>query len=457
MKKLLIGTAVVALGFGLAAPASAQVKLDLAGHFKGYTTWVDQDTASDVVATAALESEDERSFDILRETEVHFTGETTLDNGLTVGFHAEADMDGNGAGEEFDIDEAYAYFSGAWGRVNFGQEDGAAYLLQVAAPSADSNLDGIRQYVQPVNYGIMTNVGTDVIPGNVDQVTLDDLITAGFASLGANAVIVDADGTDTATANDILLGANSGSLPAINTVFDYDQAISGTADKFTYLTPVFNGFQAGFSYTPEIAASTGLGGNRDDDTEAAYGDAWDVSARYEGQFGELGLAVGAGYSHASLESDDRTPAALGANEVLFYQDVDASGTFTAGDGIVATLDDREAWNVGLDLNWGPFGIGGVYTEDDNGVSGDALESETWVLGVDYTTGPFKLGASYYERDHDGVVALETDRWTGGVTYTYGPGMTFRGSISYIELDEGNGFVSDSSEATSVLLGTQIDF
>ena len=59
MKKLLIGTAVVALGFGLAAPASAQVKLDLAGHFKGYTTWVDQDTSADDPATAAIESEDE--------------------------------------------------------------------------------------------------------------------------------------------------------------------------------------------------------------------------------------------------------------------------------------------------------------------------------------------------------------------------------------------------------------
>jgi hypothetical protein len=46
------------------------------------------------------------------------------------------------------VDETYAYFQGDWGRVNLGSEDGAAYLLQVAAPSADSNIDGLRVYIQ---------------------------------------------------------------------------------------------------------------------------------------------------------------------------------------------------------------------------------------------------------------------------------------------------------------------
>ena len=35
-----------------------------------------------------------------------------------------------------------------------------AYLLQVSAPSADENIDGIRQYVQPVNYGAEFNAAT---------------------------------------------------------------------------------------------------------------------------------------------------------------------------------------------------------------------------------------------------------------------------------------------------------
>src|SRR5439155_7667047 len=138
MRKLLMCSAAIALGLAVAAPAKADgIKLDLAGHFKGYVTWLSQDTPPGV---------SERHFDILRETEIHFTGETTLDNGLTVGVHHEADLDNEYAGgtDYFATEESYAYFSGAWGRVNFGKEDGANYLLQVAAPSADENYDGLR-------------------------------------------------------------------------------------------------------------------------------------------------------------------------------------------------------------------------------------------------------------------------------------------------------------------------
>src|ERR1017187_10040835 len=150
MKKLLMCSAAVALGLAVAHPAKADgIKLDLAGHFKGYVTWENQDTETGA---------SERHLDILRETEIHFTGETTLDNGLTVGVHHEADIDQQkqdwAAPASFDTfltEESYAYFSGDWGRVNFGKEDGANYLPQVAAPSADENFDGLRQYINPLN------------------------------------------------------------------------------------------------------------------------------------------------------------------------------------------------------------------------------------------------------------------------------------------------------------------
>ena len=85
MKKLLMCSAACVLGLAVAGPAKADgIKLDLAGHFKGYVTWESQDTAPGT---------NEQHVDILRETEIHFTGETTLDNGLTVGVHHEADID----------------------------------------------------------------------------------------------------------------------------------------------------------------------------------------------------------------------------------------------------------------------------------------------------------------------------------------------------------------------------
>src|SRR5687768_16582087 len=209
MKKLLLTSALVGGLAFVASPAMAEVDLGLGGHFKGYVTWHDQDEAAGA---------DVREFDIIRETEIHFTGETTLDNGLTVGFHAETEADGYaGGGDSLDVEESYAYFAGNWGRVNFGSEDGANYLLQVAAPAADSNIDGIRQYVNPLNYA-----------------AFEIAALAGFTNI------------------------------------DYAADASGYADKLTYISPVFNGFQAGFSYTPDVGAGASRTfGNTLDDVEDA--------------------------------------------------------------------------------------------------------------------------------------------------------------------------------------------
>mgnify|MGYP000876632759 CR=1 FL=1 len=499
MKKLLLGSAAVAVGaIVFSSPAFAQgLNLGIQGHTKLYTGWLDQDTTADSqfderggIAAVDNTSEDERSFDILRETEVHFTGETTLDNGLSVGVHIEADIDG-ATGENFSTEEAYAFFSGAWGRVNFGREDGAGYLLQVAAPSADSNIDGIRQYVQPVNYSIMGHYDSvrdlpaigGVPQNNFHDISAKSLFTGINANTGArfqaDDLFIDLDndelgsglalvaGTIAATAadvGDIRLGDGGAALltngaPALFS-FDYDMAVSGTSNKLTYLTPVFNGFQLGASYTPEIGNSRDfLTGNNDDDSYMEYGDVWEIAARYEGQFDQVGITLGAGYVHAELESsNDNTGGGVNDDDdSLFYQDVNGNGTFEAAtDRVLARFDDREAWNVGIDLDWGPFGLGAAYTEDNMGATG-GLDRETWVVGLDYTTGPFKLGASYLNTDQEvATMEIETDRWTGGVVYTYGPGMTFRGSISYIEHEGFAGDVGDT-DATSVLLGTQINF
>lgn len=400
MKKLLVGTAAVALGLGLAAPAHAAndgLKLGVGGYFMGYVSWLDQDENVDVDADGS--NEDVRAIDIERETEVHLTGETTLDNGLTVGMHFEMEADGDGAGaggDSFDVEESYAYFSGAWGRVNFGAEDGAAFLLQVAAPSADANIDGIRQQVQPVK-----------------QAALD---TGVFAAAPG--------------------------VFALNVRFDYDNAMARSDNKLTYMTPVFNGFQFGVSYTPDLGSATNswTPGNNFDDQQGDLGTVLEAAGRYEGQLGDVGIAFGGGYSHANLEDE-------------------AAG---------ADTDDRTIWDAGIDLNWGAFGLGGAYLHDDHGRDLDSDET-VWTVGVDYTTGPFKLGASYYDntQELDGPVGAansgdyESDRWMAGVTYTYGPGMTFRGSVGFQNYEVPAALVpapdSNDEDATFVMLGTQINF
>ena len=356
MKKLLLTTAACGVAFA-ATPASAQVELEVGGYTKMYGAYSDQDeNVGDV-----------KDFDVIRNTEVHFGGETTLDNGLTVGFHSEFAADGGS--DSFATDESYLYFSGNWGRVNLGDEDGAGYLLQVAAPSADGNIDGIRQFVSPVNYTVLGLAATPAITAQ-----------------------------------------NGGGV-------DYDMDPTGKATKVTYLSPILNGFQVGGSYSPDSDAATENGIGRDD--LGAIEDTYEVAVRYEGQFNNVGVITGAGYSFGE------------------------EGTST---------DDREAWNAGLDLDIGAFGLGAVYTEDNYTTDND---EETIVVGADYTTGPFKLGASYLTQEETaGVAGLDTDRYSGGVTYTYGPGMTFRGSIGYIEHDVAG---ADDVDATYVTLGTQVNF
>ena len=351
MKKLLLGSAAIA-GLVLAsAPAAAQMELTIGGHSKNYVGWLDQDEAAG--------GDNVNEFDMVRETELHFNGESTLDNGLTFGFQIETEMDGGDAA----VEESYIYMSGTWGRVNLGSEDGAAYLLQVSAPSADSNIDGIRQYIQPVNYD---------------------------AFFGTPA------GTNT------------------NLVQDYAQDQAGYAEKITYLSPNYNGFQFGASVTPDAGddqSPTGITGFNTD-TVGALDDVYEVAARYEGVMSNFGYALGAGYTDA---------------------------------------DSDNAWNVGLDIDSGPFGIGAVYTDAESALASQGVDQEQIVVGADYTTGPFKFGASYFNEDGDNN--FEVDRYTGGVIYTAGPGLSFRGSVSQLEV-EGTGF---DQEATSVMGGVQINF
>lgn len=361
MKKLMLSAAVAALALS-AAPAMAQdesgVKLNFGGAFNGYVNYTNEDGDFSTAAGA----QEPRTFDILRETELLVGGETTLDNGLTVGANLLADVD---AGEDFALDETYAYFSGTWGRVNFGDEDGAAYLLQVAAPSADENVDGIRPDINPFN---------------------------GLASI------------------------------------NYANSVADDADKITYLTPVFSGFQAGLTYTPTAVAngslaSRGSAGNSLDGG-AELEDIYEVAVRYEGEMSGVGLALGAGYTAGSQETD------------------------------TVANDDFKEWNVGADANLGAFGLGVVYTENNNANTTED-KNETMVVGADYTTGAYKLGASYLNNDENLGADSETDRYAVGAQYQYGPGMSFRGTVSYYETDAVG--TANDTDGTAVTVGTQINF
>jgi len=372
MKKLLLGATAIA-GFAFtAAPAHADgLSVDLGGFYRGYAVYADLD--QDAAAASV------RDFDLRHDSEIYFTGETTLDSGLTVGFHSETDL-GDASGTDRQ-NELYAYFSGSWGRVNFGKEDGAQYLLQVAAPSTDSNVDGLRTYVQ------------------------------GYADPAAGVDDWDLSGTQSSR-------------------LDYDMNMAQSAQKITYLTPKFNGFQAGFTYAPELTDGekglNAIGAMATDEDANDFDEVLEVGARWDGEFEGVAVSFGAGYGRASNEDDS-----------------------------AVADDDRKQWNTAFNLGYEAFSFGAAYATDNHGQSQDR-DQDTWVVGLGWDNGPYHAAVSYYDTEFETGVNTETkvDRVAVGGTYAFGPGMSFRGTVAFgdVENDTGN-----DNDFTQVTLGTDINF
>lgn len=375
MKKLLLATAAFAL---LAPAAHAEIKLDLGGYFKGYAGYSNNDAGSNGTPGAEF-----RKFDIKRKSQVFFTGETTLDNGLTVGYNGQLIQDNNvnygTASADAQVEQSYLYFSGNWGRVNLGRENGAAYLLQVSAPSADANLDG-----QDIDFSFFNIDSTANVRHDYKQA-----------------------------------GPRAGALT------NQDQQYS---DKITYLTPKFNGFQAGVSYTPSYdtkGRDSYFGGTVDNGTDLE--NLMEAAARYDGEFSGVGVHAGAGYTTASQETD------------------------------TVANDDFKQWNAGLKLTMDAFGLGAAYIHDNGAVANDG-DNRTWVVGGDYTYGAYTFGVSYLDSKGEegaGVADSNYDRWTVGAAYTFGPGMKFNGSVGFHDLDATA--ASADNKATVVAVGTDIQF
>lgn len=106
MKKILVASsALVAVAFAGQASASEKIKLSVGGYTEQWIGAADQDSGKE--SYNALQS----------DTEIHFKGSTTLDNGIEVGatieFEAEGEANNN-------TDEQYLYVNGGFGQIKLG-------------------------------------------------------------------------------------------------------------------------------------------------------------------------------------------------------------------------------------------------------------------------------------------------------------------------------------------------
>ena len=442
MKKLLLVSTAIAGVAMMSSPASAALKMDLGGYFDGYGVYADNHPP---VGT------DLHKYGIRRDSDVFVNGEATLDNGLTIGAHTDIDVGNNNltgtanAGTPtVTLNQEYAYGSGGWGRVNLGVSDGAAYLLQVAAPSADSNIDGIRTNIQALNPAANTQ----------------DARLAGLLGDNGNSVT--------------LFGASTGGD------LGYAQDNFRQTDRITYLTPKFNGFQGGVSFAPQpgITSATGTMPLTDppvgpDSAAATFKNIWEAAARWDGEFQGVAGSLGAGYSGSSLDGTVAAPT-----DVTDYN----------------ITNGVKTWNVGANVAWSGFSLGALYKESKvteqtradvtagaATVTGDAKD-KTYDVGLGYDNGPYHLGASYlHDKTEDPLMGLSTTgnwnpgqnfletRYTLGGGYTYGPGMTFRGSVAWGKFNNSSvagagvaeagapAAVNASNRYDQVAIGTDIQF
>src|SRR6185437_14626404 len=127
MKKVLLATTALAAAGLFAGEAFAQapaisstggpLRLGIGGYFQAYGVLGFQ--SSDPGQPGAHT----RNYDLKREAEVWFTGETKFDNGLIVG--AQVELEASTCSDQ--IDESYLWFAGNWGRVLLGSTNAAAY------------------------------------------------------------------------------------------------------------------------------------------------------------------------------------------------------------------------------------------------------------------------------------------------------------------------------------------
>ena len=327
--RLLGTTALVAAGVLAASPASAQgIKLGIGGFMHNFMGF------GDVDGNDAAGDDDFNPTNFFSEGEVWFLGEFTADNGITFGANIQLE---SFQSDPDQIDENYGYAEGSFGRLLFGSENTAAYLMQYSAP----------------NIGLAINSGwvTDFIP--------DPGVSGLFRSPGGSTFV----------------------------------DIGNDENRLTYFTPRFFGFQFGASYTPTIDGS-GDGANTpaNEDTETRNGIS--LGANYVNSFGGWDFALAGGFQTAErgdeVSGGDNEPSdtiytfSTGTNISYAGFTVGGSGAVELGGGPAA----GRSFDGGISYSIGPWSVGASYF--NSVVKGKAGRNEGMQAiagGVEYALAP----------------------------------------------------------------------
>ena len=218
--------------------------------------------------------------------------------------------------------------------------------------------------------------------------------------------------------------------------------ISGDAEKLTYFTPRIAGIQLGLSYTPDNCEENSAGGDsgfacggsysgfQSEETPGQQSESIEIGVNYVNSFGDVDIGAYAGYAAGDLEVSD--PAA----------------------------EDQNQWGLGFEVGYAGFTFGAEYKEDDQGSSGRNTDRTDWAVGLAYGQGPWTVGVQYVNaevEEGDGLGEDETEGFQVGGTYNLGPGVLLTGGVTIWDVRDNLDDPASENDATSVIIGTIIEF
>jgi hypothetical protein len=340
MKKILLGTsALIGAATLLSGAALADDPKVTVGGFNTFEAGYTESDFDNNLRNRAFRN----------NTELHFNIAGKTGAGLNYGaeIDLQADIDGAGSssassgqtGGGLNARRTYGWLGGdAWGHVEMGSNDGVARTMKVDATNiarATGGIDGDWTYFADVN-------------------------TTGGGSSGS---------LTGATGNtNFITGARLPVEHGPSTAFFNE--LWGNNDKVTYYTPKFSGFQAGVSYSPDLA-NRGQATSRTDSVSSgtvAVRDIWEGALSYEGQWDQIGFAAAA--------TGETGKAVSGSN-----------------------LEDLQAWNVGAKVSYMGFSLAGSYGDWSDSLTAAANDADAtyWTVGGAYETGPFGASVTYLQR------------------------------------------------------------
>ena len=390
MKKILVAsTALVAAGMITAGSASAseKIKLNLGGYSKWWVVgaWQDSDFESAINDGTAGQGSP-NSVDVKGDNEIWFDGATKLDNGLDVGIHIELEAGGNtdtntAYGTSDIIDKSYVYVSGGFGKVIIGTESNGTVLMHTMAPDAASNTGAD---------GILTGGLSVIRPASMSTKTTTEIDT------------------------------------------------DAEADKLTYVSPSFYGFNVGGSYVPNASEdnqNTFNNGSVNNEANEIYG----LAAMYNNTFGGVGVKASAGW--------------------VTY---DLGQSFARGN----------EYSAGTQLSYAGFTLGGSYRgvrENAAGNSqvanGNSASGDTWDIGLMYETGPWAVSLFYFNSTANGDTSIsnqdEFSVYQLSGKYNMGAGVDLLATVGHAEYDgeQAKASTADANhnEGWAVMTGISLTF